>query len=136
MARIRAPQAQRETTPLGPDKNVLSGEDVCRIIESCGKSNVRVLKFSGLHLRFGVRAEPKRQADPEPGPLELMQAIPASDPKILEEAAKIQRKTIQQQEAALRQQQLDELILSNPEEYERRMASGDLVDANDQSEEA
>ncbi len=111
----------------------LTAEEVCAMIEACSKSQVRELKFAGLHLSFNPQVE---QAVIEWSPQETAgKKVSDSEPKtpdteISDQAVAAQAQdTLEHEELRAKEQQLDELPLTSPLDYEKAMASGDLEDA-------
>ena len=84
--------------------------DVCSILETCSKNNVRELTFGALSVSFG----PER-------PTETPAEIPAP---INHE--KINRATLADEEVRLRAETLALLAIEDPIEYERQIMNGEL----------
>lgn len=118
---------------------LLKAEEVCRIISTCATSNVAVLKYGDLYVRFGPNTEPgSTKGIPSESPSEnLNYADPGpspSDTAISENATKIERETHARDELNLREQQIQESAITDPLEFENMLASGELED--DGTEEA
>jgi hypothetical protein len=102
---------------------VLKAEEVCSILKVCAEAGVNEITFRDLNVRFGPPAETRRpEQDAE-------SASPSSSETVLSEiAAKIDQETIEEQEIRIREQQLDELRITDPLAYEKLVISGELVD--------
>ncbi len=123
--------AKKEPQPVQTlRKSVLKADEVCGIILHSGKANVSELTFGDLHVRFGA---PKSERQPEELSLvgQSQPTVPTSSETILsdEEAARITKDTLEIQELLTREQQMAELQLTDPVEYERQLAAGELEDA-------
>ncbi len=123
--------AKKESKPVQAlRKTVLKADEVCGIILHSGKANVSELTFGDLHVRFGA---PKSERQPEELSLvgQSQPTAPTSSETILsdEEAARITKDTLEIQELLTREQQMAELQLTDPVEYERQLAAGELEDA-------
>lgn len=101
-------------------ENLLSGDEICKIIEACSKRRVSKLEFGPLKLDF----QPPVHAcvNKAPGP-----AQPDSNPEnILREQEQKSKEAIEEEEIRLREEQIAELWLTNPAEAERLMELGEL----------
>ena len=93
----------------------VDSKDICRIIKLCADSGVSKLKISTLEVEFfgsGV-------------------VTTSTGKKITErprEQARVEQEDIELAEKRIREDQRENLILENPEEYERLIASGELTD--------
>lgn len=93
----------------------LTGDDLLRLIEACGKAGVSNLKLGkDIELTFGGKADPAKV------PVEVKANTP------LEEA--IEKESFVKAEADIRKDRLESMILEDPSNFERLLASGDLVD--------
>ena len=102
----------------------LSATDVCAIIKECGQSGVRELKFYGLNLSFGN--------------LVAAQAIePVIVPHETQKKSDSQaREAIERRELELKDEFVQDLLVSDPQEYERLLRNEELVDdGQEESEE-
>jgi hypothetical protein len=108
---------------------VLNAEEVCSIIESCKDAGVSVLKFRGLYLRFG-HADHARRAETAPGPgiEETTTSSPTDSDEMEKAAVEAHERTLLRDELKVRAQQIDELPITDPLEYERKLANGELED--------
>lgn len=120
-----------ETNDHYPEKQVLSVDDVLRIIEGCSKGGVTVLKFCGLELNFGP-SQPGT-LPPLVAPSHWAPLAQASQPETAQEIAASAARELEQSEYDLKQQQMQELLITNPAEFERQMNQGDLEDDSDES---
>lgn len=123
-SKIRAPR-----TPVAP-KTVLKSDEVCAILKACGENGVRVLKFADLYVQFGPKPAPARQSSEiSPTDVRATENPPSPDTEMSETATKIDQTTLDQLELQAKQDRLERMMLEDPAEYERLMASGDLTDA-------
>jgi len=93
-----------------------TSEDICEIIKTCGDSGVITFECDGLRLSFQDRKEEvKNTTIPySPGQVEAI-------PKILDEDS-----LIKQDEMNVKEDELAELRLRNPFEYETLLAEREL----------
>lgn len=93
----------------------LNGEDLLKLIEACGKSGVSHLKLGkDIELTFGGQATPTE--------------VPTiSQANELAEKA-IEVESFAEAEAELRKERLESMKLEDPARFEQLLASGDLVD--------
>lgn len=141
---LRSKDAQEQTAArravLAELKSgLLKAEEVCRIISTCAKSNVAVLKYGDLYVRFGPNSEPRKKKASKPDAIPENPTATDPDPRtsdtaISENAEEIERETHERDELNLREQQIQESAITNPLEFENMLASGDLED--DGTEEA
>lgn len=105
----------------------LSTDDVIRIIESSAKCGVVVLKFQDLMVSFDKQVEPEV----------VLPGGPANNSASMVEAPTEQQLQTQDQRAfeksemELRDEQLAELAITNPLEFERLINQGELEDDTD-----
>lgn len=103
-------------------KNNLSSEAICVIIESCAKHGVAELKFQDLHVKFG------KSAIQELGP----QNSNSPEAEISEEQHEEQTAhAIEKDEVDLREEQLEELFLTDPMAAEEMLRNGEFEDADE-----
>lgn len=100
------------------EKSFLTPADVCAIIKACGEAQVRVLKFAGLYVRFDKTVENAVVAASPPVP----------EAEISETTQKIHEEALAQDEVRLKQDQLDQMWIENPQEAERLLLAGELED--------
>lgn len=101
----------------------LSADEICRILEASAKAGVRVLKFGTLEATFEPSGVvPPTATDQRPAP-------PTPAAEIAEPNHERQtRESIELDELALREDQVGELLLSDPLEAERLISEGELGD--------
>lgn len=99
---------KRASAPLTP-------EGVCLIIKECKDAGVSSLTWGDLTVHFGAFVQPIREPE-------------AAPPATAEQIAKVAKSTLDEDEQALREMQLEILKLEAPEEYENLVALGDLYD--------
>lgn len=88
--------------------------DILRILKECAKLGVTHLKMGELEISFS--------------PVEDKADIPKKVREKPKLQAQYERESIETQEVTVKQKNLDELLLSDPEEYERLIIEGELVD--------
>lgn len=100
------------------DKNCLSSQDVCSILEACHKAGVAVLKFGALEVILG-RAASTSDIDFSGWDLpadQISSSIPATAPvtEITAQNAKIEKDELVRQEVMTRDDQIAMAIIENP----------------------
>jgi hypothetical protein len=103
-------------------KKSLTVEDICAILGSCDKNGVAALKFGDLQVEFFDKQPETSVAH-------------TSAPEIAAEQSKIHNSALVEEEIRTREQQLEELFLTDPLEAERLLAKGDLEDELNGTEE-
>lgn len=103
---------------------VLTADEVCRIIEVCGESQVSELKFGDLHLVMGGPTLRPASTDAEVAPNHSPVA-PAAIVAIQKQEAE---RSLVQAEADLKRDQLDQMIIEDPSQAERLLIQGELED--------
>ncbi len=102
--------------------NKLSSSEVCLILKECANAGVLELKFGTLSVSFGK--SPKGQDILEPRE-HVVAPKPAAE--MVEVNHKQQTKeSLAQMECELREDQIAELLITDPLEAERLIAEGDL----------
>lgn len=98
------------------DKSFISVEDLCKILESCSKMGVAVLKFRDLEVSF---------TSPQSiGP--SGQKLPEITENVIREQNQSEKSSVFEDEMDLREQQIAELLITDPLRAEELMAQGDL----------
>lgn len=121
-------KSNREVS-AGFKSSLLKAEELCRIISTCARSNVASLKLGDLQVEFGTKPKPK--AKEYVAPVDPTSADPDSsltEAEISERTQAIDKGTLERDEIFLREQQIQELPLTNPLEFEAALASGDFED--------
>lgn len=115
-------------------EKVLSSQEVCAILDSCAKNNVTVLKFGGLQVRFGTTAEASTTNTTLGSQGPIASTSTNSDTKISEpNHDAINKDTLETEELLTREEQIQELYLTDPLEAERLMDAEELEsDADDE----
>ena len=90
----------------------LTGNDIRDIIKICGDSGVSMFKYGKLEIRFGSSQSPARE-------------IPESIPQFQE----VEAAALLDGEAEIREGQLEEMIVSDPVQFEELMKQNELEDA-------
>lgn len=93
----------------------ISTKEILQILKECSKLGVTRLRMGDLEMSFG--------------PESLRETLPNKVREKPKAQAVEEKKSIAAQESRLRQEQIEELMIADPEEYERRIAMGELVDA-------
>lgn len=91
-------------------------DEICRIIDMCGKSGVREFTFNKLTIMFGTNA---RYPDQEPI------FIPEALARATESQA---RESLEKDEIKSRLNELDQMVIEDPVRFEELLKSGDLRD--------
>jgi hypothetical protein len=100
------------------EKFDLTAAAVCDIIQTCARSGVAVLKFRDLEVTFGKLANVDAPLAPEAS----LPEAEISEPKLRE----LHEESLNKDVERVREEQLEDLILTNPLEYERLYAAGEL----------
>jgi hypothetical protein len=103
---------------------VLPPAAVCEILKACNQSGVREIEFHGLKVSFfatGATGWPAPEVHGEPSRPEL--------------AREIDQETLEHEALEAKEQELAELQITDPVEYERRMLEGDdLTETKERNE--
>lgn len=123
-----------------PTETELSSVDLCPILEASAKAGVTELKFRGLHVVFGRTAEQVVTMDPRFGlpAYPFVQQPPAAKTEMdlsAEQHKLIRKQYLENAETNLREDQLAELLVTNPQLYEELLQKGELENAVDGSDE-
>jgi hypothetical protein len=106
-------------------KKALDTDGICSIIEACSRAGVAELKFGSLHVSFLPKLEQAQRVVWESA------SAPSSSDAAHSDA--IQKTNDEERlmfdEKALREQQLDEMMITDPLAYEELIASGELEDS-------
>jgi len=97
------------------EKKILTSSDIKVIIEACSANLVSEITFGDLHIKFS-------SAEIEQKSLEINSEIKQPD-------AQVEHQAIVAEEVSLREDDLANMILSDPAEYERLQVLGELEDA-------
>lgn len=112
----------KKPSPWGLENLPFSADDICRLLKTCARSGVQSIRWvpgAGLTVTFSGQVPPAGPSAPEP-------AAPALVPT--PKADEITRRAIEEDGDAAQQATLDELLIQDPAEYERRVIDGSLVD--------
>lgn len=108
----------------------MTATEVCSILEASSRLHVRVLKFGDLQVEFAPLAP-----EPTPAPLPLEGgATPGAALPVAQHEAQ-DTEALLQEELRLREQQVDELILTDPLAAEELIRDGDAEERDDPEEE-
>ena len=115
---MRKPKELKMNLPSGTDymaKPFLSGEEICKIIGVCSKHGVSQFTYGPLSFTFGVTlaAEPTKfgQSTPE---------------KVIQEQQNEEKTAILHEEIQTKEEQVAELMVTDPYLAEKLMAEGEL----------
>ncbi len=108
------------------EKNEFSVDDVCRILESCGKFHVAELTLGALSVKFGPTA---RETTDREGNL------PAAAAELAALQENQAQRSLVSDEIRIREQQVAEMPLSDPLLYEEMLARGEIIDDTRRTEE-
>jgi hypothetical protein len=112
----------------GTNTKALDGAQICSIIESCSKYGVTKLQFGDLHLELGPQAEPA-------GPGASTPEFQPPDAKMSEIQKQEELKDLEAQSVRLREDELAEKLLTDPEGFEEMLQQGDIDDADEPGDE-
>lgn len=94
-------------------------EEICAIIEACGKNGIKEFSYQGLKLSIGP-TEPTKSAAPTTEPFVLT-------PEIKELAESQTREARVQDEIMLKKHELENMLIEDPDAYFEAIRRGDLV---------
>lgn len=106
-----------------PKNLCLSTDQAVLLLEASARCGVLVLKFQGLYCEFGKKTEP--EAAPPGGPTEHAPKIPVAE-MTDNQHKKLRKAALEQSELDLREEQLEELKITNPVLYEEMVNQGEL----------
>lgn len=107
---------------MSPRKEILNIDNICALIRTCGEVGVKEVSFGRLHVVFGRKDQDTQASSPN---------LP--DKALSEQSQSIEQRAFEQDEISTKDDQLAELVITDPLEYERLVASGDLENG-DQAE--
>lgn len=109
------------TTNCLHSENVLSSQDICEIIKTCGESGVVDLEYGNLRISFQARNEPCQDElhYQSPGPVTAI-------PKVMEED-----NLIRPDEMSVKEDELANMIIEDPLQYEALLANKELETGDD-----
>lgn len=103
---------------------MLSGSEICKIINACAKKGVSKLQLGPLLVEFGQQNQTSA-----PSPVKL--AFPEN---VIQEQEKESKNALEAEEINLREQQIAELQLTDPLKFEEMLESGQLEPGGDQDD--
>lgn len=114
-------------------KTLAPGE-ICAIIEACAKNGVALLKFGNLEIQRGPTAQLSENSEAPaslapPAPLQNIPVAEMTDKQHTEQ----NEKALLQEEFNTREEQIAELLITDPLAAEKLIALGDLEDADNES---
>jgi len=95
-----------------PIKNDLTGKEICDIIKSCGESGVSEFNFGGLRISFPARNDVCQDTSHTQSPRQVTAISSMFD----------ENSFIQQDEADAKDEELAEMKLQDPLQYETLLA--------------
>ena len=105
------------------EKRLLNFKELCSIIKTCGANNVAELKFGDLCVSFHKKVETQQPIESE------HKHNTHTDTEISDEQREQMGKAaLEHDEIMTREDQLDQMLIESPSEYERLIAQGDLED--------
>jgi hypothetical protein len=130
-------QGARMAREAGPG---LTSESIVAVVKACGEAGARKIELPGLIVEFyaksswsGASFTDKPATDfmhrPGPGGAGVLPALEATP----EQRAKLAKIQAEYEALSRMEAELDELRLTNPEEYERRIAEGELLPRPEES---
>lgn len=120
---------------MATSKKALSVQEVCTIIEACGKARVASLKFGDLQVDFGSQATLPAPLAHEGSPWlpfipqarALAEApVPTPAKEIADTLKKEAERALAQDELNVRTEQFSQLAIENPVAYEEMLTNGEL----------
>lgn len=96
-----------KSKPLG-----IEISELCDILKACGEAKVHKIRLGSLYLEFGPDSS---QVKPPPATEIVAQ----------------EKRSLLQDEQKVKQDQLENMLLEDPEGYEELLLGGDLVDGQD-----
>lgn len=108
-------------------------QGISLILDSCARNGVAILKFGELEVWFGPKAGPTPKNPPLPPgsdgyPVANEETQTPSPGTEMPNHEKITQETLEQDERILREQQLEELAITDPVAYEKLVNAGGLED--------
>jgi hypothetical protein len=102
--------------------NLLTASEARLIIKTCQASGVELLSFRGLRIRF---------SDSQPG-WKARKSFRTSEAD-LTSAAQIEEDDLLKQEMDAKEQQIAELLITDPFQHEQLVGTGELIDGGESS---
>lgn len=112
----------------------LNVKNVCEIIKACGSAGVSKLKFGDLELEFHIREE--KQEITQTIPMYSVSHTYQDDNSQGPESDSVSPELLQKQEAELKQQEVSEMLITDPAAYEELLFSGALTNEDDRGTES
>lgn len=102
------------------EKNFLSGKEICTIIETCAKKGVGEFSYGPLSFNFGNRLAPQPARNG-----------PQKPENVIQEQQNIEKETLLTEELRTKDDQIAELMITNPLLAEELMIEGELEDSDE-----
>ena len=120
--RTKLKSGQSSMTCEGIEKKQLSAEDICKLVKVGSASGVRSIRLGGvgfdLLIEFGDKGKVGQAA--------FIRGT--EQPASTQETEQITLQALDEEEEVIKQAALDELMIRDPAEYERRVLDGSLED--------
>ena len=114
------------TATTAIEKRILTSDEVCAIIKACNDARVAVLKFGDLEIQFHQKVEPLAFEHGPQGWQRLQPTQPEAE--ISEQQQQLHEKSFDADEIRVKQDQLDQMLIEDPHEFEKLMAQNELED--------
>lgn len=105
----------------------MSSEEVCRILRTCAAVGVTELKLGALSVTLGTPPRSGAGVSPRENTESATPATEIAEPNHLLQS----RESLTQREVDLREDQIAELLLTDPIEAERMISEGELEEDGD-----
>ena len=110
------------------EKMTMTPKDILRIMKKGKSLGLKRLKMGDVEIEFAAHDSGKMSVWEKP-----TERV-AAPSKVIKAQEGIADKAVLQEDLDRREQELDELLLSDPAEYERQIMAGELDDRNDDEE--
>lgn len=116
----------------------LTADEICRIISASAQAQVRELRFGDLHIQWGKQT-PLVVPAPRPSPQRVGRRFAGGEPPAPSEQAtpepnhdQLNQEGLEQEELRLREQQIEDLLLTDPAYAEQLITEGQLGEVPDE----
>ena len=106
---------------MSEPKTFLSGKEICTIIDICAKKGVGEFVYGPLSFKFGPKLAPQ--------PARTGPSVPEN---VIQEQISIEKDALLSEELQTKEEQIAELMISNPLLAEELMIGGDLESNSDE----
>ena len=98
----------------------LDTKKISAIIKACGKAGVQEFSLGELRITFGTKTDPDLSVSPLSG-----EALSDEDHR------KLNEQSLEQDEVRTRENQMEELLITDPAQYERLIIDGEFSDGDE-----